>query len=490
MRDYSFGNFISALRERRGLSQYQLGVLVGVSDKAVSKWENGASKPRIDTIRKLSEVLDVSVDELLTCEYAAFNKERKDLFAMKNEMMRLAGKKLSSLYGEHPPILIANRFKTEKLLLHEQDILLWMGFLGKLQEKFTQQNAYFDIRGAQIGASFVAWLLGGSNVNPLPAHYYCPVCKSVEFVSTEKCGIDLLDKKCTCGMDYQKDGFSIDAVHMYPLTKWLEIYVSSNATDIVKKCLEEYFKGAGEIRELRIMEDETIKVPPTRQMKVTKYAVFSKELTKKYSEDVITLPQKEYFGFMDELPVLNVVENPEETLCSQDLMNMSFTPEQIKAYFLHAAESGEFNGYTGDMNLEKVISQLKNPKFSDLLILQGFLHGTGVWKENAEVLYDKGIPLHELISCREDVYDYLYRKLNGKCCDNPVGQVFEIKESVRKGKYSRNRMPAEIETLLLECDVEQWYVDSMKKILYLFPKTHLIPLLKRQIAKYVVANHL
>mgnify|MGYP004686792535 CR=1 FL=1 len=45
MRDYSFGNFISALRVRRGLSQYQLGALVGVSDKAVSKWENGVSKP-------------------------------------------------------------------------------------------------------------------------------------------------------------------------------------------------------------------------------------------------------------------------------------------------------------------------------------------------------------------------------------------------------------------------------------------------------------
>lgn len=44
MRDYSFGNFIGALRIRRGLSQYQLGALVHVFDKAVSKWENGASK--------------------------------------------------------------------------------------------------------------------------------------------------------------------------------------------------------------------------------------------------------------------------------------------------------------------------------------------------------------------------------------------------------------------------------------------------------------
>ena len=38
MRDYRFGNFPQELRMRRGLSQYQLGMLVGVSNKAVSKW--------------------------------------------------------------------------------------------------------------------------------------------------------------------------------------------------------------------------------------------------------------------------------------------------------------------------------------------------------------------------------------------------------------------------------------------------------------------
>ena len=97
MRDYSFGNFISALRTKKGLSQYQLGALVGVSDKAVSKWENGASKPRINTIRKLSEVLEVSVEDLLTCEYDAFNRERKDLFAMKRDIIKIAKNKMKEL---------------------------------------------------------------------------------------------------------------------------------------------------------------------------------------------------------------------------------------------------------------------------------------------------------------------------------------------------------------------------------------------------------
>lgn len=88
MRDYSFGNFISALREQRGLSQYQLGALVGVSDKAISKWENGVSKPRINVIRKLADVLDVGIDELLTCKYITFKNKRKDLFAMDRNIIK------------------------------------------------------------------------------------------------------------------------------------------------------------------------------------------------------------------------------------------------------------------------------------------------------------------------------------------------------------------------------------------------------------------
>ena len=66
MRDYSFGNFISTLRVRKGLSQYQLGVLVDVSDKAVSKWENGESEPSIDKLIKLSKYFGVNIDESMS----------------------------------------------------------------------------------------------------------------------------------------------------------------------------------------------------------------------------------------------------------------------------------------------------------------------------------------------------------------------------------------------------------------------------------------
>ena len=84
-----------------------------------------------------------------------------------------------------------------------------------------------------------------------------------------------------------------------------------------------------------------------------------------------------------------------------------------------------------------MLPDIQTVKFNTLLSLEGFFYGTVTWKENAEFLYDKGIPPEELISCREDVFDYLYDKLHGKCCDNPSGLVFEIKEAVRKGKYTK-----------------------------------------------------
>lgn len=64
-----FGDYLRSLREAKELSQFQLGKLVGVSDKAVSKWENGYSKPKNSTILKLSEILSVSVEQLLINMY-------------------------------------------------------------------------------------------------------------------------------------------------------------------------------------------------------------------------------------------------------------------------------------------------------------------------------------------------------------------------------------------------------------------------------------
>ena len=121
-----------------------------------------------------------------------------------------------------------------------------------------------------------------------------------------------------------------------------------------------------------------------------------------------------------------------------------------------------------------------------MVAINGFLHGTGVWENNAEYLYKKGIPLQDMICCCEDVYSYLYDKLKGVNSDNLSGLICEIKNSVCKGKYLKNTMPQEIEKLLDENEVPEWYIESMKKIRYLFPKAHIIASLKKDIEEFLI----
>lgn len=65
MRDYDFGNFIYNLRKEKGFSQSELGNLLGVTNKAVSKWETGESKPALKQLSKLSEIFNVPVTEFI-----------------------------------------------------------------------------------------------------------------------------------------------------------------------------------------------------------------------------------------------------------------------------------------------------------------------------------------------------------------------------------------------------------------------------------------
>ena len=134
------------------------------------------------------------------------------------------------------------------------------------------------------------------------------------------------------------------------------------------------------------------------------------------------------------------------------------------------------------------MADIKKPSFNDLIILRAFLHDTGAWEDNARNLYDEGIPIEDMISCREDVYTYVHNKLKGTECENPVGIAFEIKRSVRRGKYSFQKMPEEIEQILIEAEVPKWYIESMKKIQYLMPKSHLIHILKREIYNWYLNN--
>ncbi len=65
MNDYIFGNFVCSLRESKGYTQADLAQKLGVTPAAVSKWENGSAKPRVELLFKLSELLEVKPEELI-----------------------------------------------------------------------------------------------------------------------------------------------------------------------------------------------------------------------------------------------------------------------------------------------------------------------------------------------------------------------------------------------------------------------------------------
>ena len=71
MTKQTFGATISALRKEKGMTQLDLARQMGVTDKAVSKWERDLSFPDVTSLPKLAEVLGTSVDELLEVKTAA-----------------------------------------------------------------------------------------------------------------------------------------------------------------------------------------------------------------------------------------------------------------------------------------------------------------------------------------------------------------------------------------------------------------------------------
>lgn len=110
--------------------------------------------------------------------------------------------------------------------------------------------------------------------------------------------------------------------------------------------------------------------------------------------------------------------------------------------------------------------------FSDLLRIAGLSHGTHTWIDNAEQLIAGGMELKDVISHRDDIM--LFLESRGMRRE----EAFRIMEEARTGRMSRDSNACYAE-LMNEAGIPQWYIESCRKILYLFPKANSANWIKR-----------
>ena len=75
MANKSMGELITFLRKEKGMTQNDLAQKMNVTDKAVSKWERDLSRPDINSIPKLAEILGITVEELVNAQTKEENKK-------------------------------------------------------------------------------------------------------------------------------------------------------------------------------------------------------------------------------------------------------------------------------------------------------------------------------------------------------------------------------------------------------------------------------
>ncbi len=78
MKKQTFGMLVASLRKQKGMTQLDLAAKMGVTDKAVSKWERDLSYPDVGSLPRLAEVFGISVDALMQVEPRAQTEEGKE----------------------------------------------------------------------------------------------------------------------------------------------------------------------------------------------------------------------------------------------------------------------------------------------------------------------------------------------------------------------------------------------------------------------------
>ena len=459
---------------------------------------------------------------------------KKDLYTPKIDkssslLKDIVSKNTEEIYGKNIPEIIKKRIKKEldSIIENKYDVIYWIAHL--LVKKSLSSGYIVGSRGS-VGSSLVATLAGITDVNPLPPHYYCTKCKYNEFPNEtkSKSGYDLIDKKCpSCSENLCKDGHSIpfETFLGFKGEKIPDIDLNFSGKfqktihDEVRKIFgEEHCFRAGTISTVAERtafgyvkawnETNGIKFSKSYINFLTKRLSGTKRTTGQHPGGIIIIPEEfdvedftainypandktsswktthfDFGAIHDNLLKLDLLGHDDPTMIRmlQDITKIN--PNDIpnsdpavlslfsstKALKIKASDiSGEKTGAIGIPEfgtpfVRSILKSVKVSSFSDLISVSGLSHGTSVWISNAQHdVKNNGLTIDEIISCRDDILnDLIAHKME-------PSKAFAIMEQVRKGKSITTTQENEMK----ELNVPNWYIESCKKIKYMFPKAH------------------
>ena len=445
------------------------------------------------------------------------------------DIRRMSEEKIAALYGDPLPELVRARVDRELNSIIKNGFSVMYMIAQKLVKKSNDDGYLVGSRGS-VGSSLVAYLIGITEVNSLPAHYRCDKCLFAEFHEKDKnigCGFDLPEKNCPhCGTPLIKDGYDI------PFETFLgfdgdkepdiDLNFSGEYQPRAHKYTEELFgEGyvfrAGTISTIadktafgfvnRYFEERGLFATKAERERLATGCTGIKKTTGQHPGGVMVCPKNmdifdftpiqrpadavdstiitthfDYHSISGRILKLDILGHDDPTVIRmlEDLTGLNaqdipigekrtmeifrsteplgVTPAQINS------EVGTFGvPEFGTKFVRQMLLDTMPTTFAELIRISGLSHGTDVWLNNAQELVRNGVTgLADVISTRDDIMIYLIKN------DLPPLTSFKIMESVRKGKG----LSPEQETLMREKAVPDWYIDSCKKIKYMFPKAH------------------